>query len=267
MNISIIGTGYVGLVAGVCFAKKGNNVLCVDVIQEKVDKINNRFAPIYEHGLPELLKQVVESGHLSATTDLKNAVINSQITFIAVGTPPREDGSANLDYIYEAARGIAEAIKSKNSYHVVVVKSTVSPGTTRSLIPIIEQGSGKKHGVDFGVAMNPEFLKEGVAIDDFMYPDRVVVGSTDKKALEILTEVYKPFTQNIVKMSTPDTAEMVKYSSNALLATKISFVNEIGDLCKRLGIDVYEVMKAVGMDHRIGPHFLEAHAFQKMSMH
>jgi UDPglucose 6-dehydrogenase len=258
MNISIIGTGYVGLVAGVCFAKKGNNVVCVDVIQEKVDKINNRIAPIYEHGLPELLKEVVESGHLSATTDLRNAVVNSEVTFIAVGTPPREDGSANLDYIYEAARSIADALKYKNSYHVIVVKSTVAPGTTRSIITIIEQCSGKKNVQNFGMAMNPEFLKEGVAINDFMYPDRVVVGSDDPKALDVLEEIHKPFTNKIVRMSNPDTAEMVKYTSNALLATKISFTNEMGDLCKRLGIDVYEVMKAVGMDKRIGPYFLEA---------
>jgi len=258
MNISIIGTGYVGLVAGVCFAKKGNNVVCVDIIQEKVDKINQKIPPIYEEELKELLEEAVDNGNLKATLDLKAAVLNSEVTFIAVGTPPREDGSENLEYIYQAARSIGEALREKNSYHVIVVKSTVVPGTTDCLIPIIEEVSGKKNNHDFGVAMNPEFLTEGFAIKEFMEPDRIVIGVSEQRVADILKQLYEPFNAPVVIMSSAKTAEMVKYTSNSLLATKISFANEVGDICKKLGVDVYEVMNAVGLDHRLGPYFLNA---------
>jgi UDPglucose 6-dehydrogenase len=258
MNISIIGTGYVGLVAGVCFAKKGNKVACVDVDQSKVDKINQKIPPIYEEGLQELLNETINSGNLWSTIDIRNSVLNSEITFIAVGTPPKADGSADLSYIYQAAKGIGEALRDKNAYHVIVVKSTVIPGTTDSLIPIIEAASGKKCNVNFGMAMNPEFLKEGFAIEDFMVPDRVVVGVSELRVADVLKKAYGPFKAPIVFMSATKAAEMVKYTSNSLLATKISFANEMGDICKKIGVDVYEVMHAVGMDRRLGPYFLEA---------
>ncbi|MBW2995198.1 UDP-glucose/GDP-mannose dehydrogenase family protein [Candidatus Woesearchaeota archaeon] len=258
MNISIIGSGYVGLVSAVCFAKKGHKVECVDVDKEKVDKINQKIPPIYEEGLHELLSETIDNKSLKATTNLKNAVLNSDITFIAVGTPSREDGSINLDYLNAAAKSIAETLKEKNTYHVIVVKSTVVPGTTDSLIPIIEQVSGKKCNKDFGIAMNPEFLKEGFAIRDFMAPDRIVIGVSDQKTAEVLNQVYAPFESTILVMSSTKAAEMVKYTSNSLLATKISFANEVGDICKKLGVDVYEVMKGVGLDHRLGPYFLNA---------
>ena len=258
MNISVIGTGYVGLVAGVCFAKKGHKVIGVDIDQQKVDNINNKIPPIYEEGLKDLMNETVDTGSFRATTDLKGAVVNSDVTFIGVGTPSREDGSINLDYLLSAVNAVAEALKEKNSYHVIVIKSTVTPGTTESLIPIIEEKSGKRHGNDFAVAMNPEFLKEGFAIHDFLEPDRIVIGVSDKKAAEVLANVYSVLDAPLVMMSSTKAAEMVKYTSNSLLATKISFANEVGDICKKLNVDVYEVMKGVGLDHRLGPYFLNA---------
>jgi UDPglucose 6-dehydrogenase len=230
----------------------------VDVEQEKVDKINQKLPPIYETGLQELLNETIDNGNLRATLDLKDAVLNSEITFIAVGTPMRYDGTANLDYLHDAARKIADALKDKNSYQVIVVKSTVVPGTTEDLIPVIEQISGKKCNQDFGIAMNPEFLKEGFAIEDFMKPDRTVIGVSEQRVADILKTLYGVFEGPVVVMSSPKAAEMVKYTSNSLLATKISFANEIGDICKKLGVDVYEVMKGVGLDRRLGPYFLNA---------
>jgi UDPglucose 6-dehydrogenase len=258
VNICVIGTGYVGLISAVCFAKVGHKVICVDTDQEKVNKVNSKIPPIYEKDLQDYLNYAVDSGNLKATTDLYNSVKNSDATFIAVGTPCRDDGHIDLQYVNSVVDGIGPALRDRQGYHVIVMKSTVSPGTTESIIPRIEQLSGKKCGNDFGVCMNPEFLKEGLAIEDFMKPDRVVIGQSDKKAGDLIEEVYKPFNSVIDRTSCLSAAEMIKYTSNSLLATKISFANEIGDICKRLNIDVYEVMKGVGLDHRLGPYFLNA---------
>jgi len=182
MNISIIGTGYVGLVSGACFAKFKNKVICVDIDEEKIKKINNGVSPIYEEGLDNLLKKYKDN--INASTEYKSSINDTEITFICVGTPSNEDGSIDLKYVKESAKGIGEILKNKNNYHVVVVKSTVLPGTTRDIIlPILEKYSGKKAGIDFGVAMNPEFLREGAAVYDFLNPDRIVIGSYDKESI------------------------------------------------------------------------------------
>ena len=253
MNISIIGIGYVGLVTGACFAKLGHNVVCVDVIREKVDLINNKRSPIYEEGLEEILQENVGK-NLSATLDLKKTVLSTDITFICVGTPSKEDGSIDLKYIKESAEQIGKILKEKEGYHLIVVKSTVIPGTTEKVRDIIEKFSGKK---DFGICMNPEFLREGKAVYDFLNPDRIVIGEYDKKSGDILYELYKDFSSPILRVDLK-TAEMIKYASNAFLATKISFINEIGNICKKLGIDVYKVAEAIGLDSRISPKFLNA---------
>jgi len=253
MKISVIGTGYVGLVSGVCLAAKGHEVICVDIDKEKVANINNAIPPIYEKGLEDLLKKNIGK-NLIATDDLYKAVLDTDLSLIAVGTP--FDGEhIDLSYIKEVSRQIGEAIKDKDSYHVVVVKSTVVPGTSDEVVlPILESASGKKAGVDFGVGMNPEFLREGEAIDDFMYPDRIVLGGIDKKTHDTLREIYSPFTDVDVLKTNNKTAEMIKYTSNSLLATMISFSNEIGNLCAALGdIDVTEVMKGVHLDKRLSP--------------
>ncbi len=255
MNISIIGAGYVGLVTGVCFADMGHEVICVDVDKEKVDKINKGIAPIHEENLSEMLTRNKE--RITATTDYSVALSHSNTTFICVGTPSRNDGSIDLSYIKEATKIIGHLIKK---WHLIIVKSTVVPGTTRdTIIPLLEKVSGKKEGRDFSVAMNPEFLREGKAIHDFQYPDRIVIGTRDTKSTDLLKKIYTGIDSPLVTVS-PTVAEMIKYASNALLATKISFANEIGNVCKKVGIDVYEVMKAVGLDHRISPHFLQAGA-------
>lgn len=256
MRISIIGTGYVGLITGACLADLGHEVTCVDVIKEKVDMINSAKAPIYEEGLGELLKKNIGK-KLTATLDLANTIKNSEITFIAVGTPSADDGSTDLKYIESAAAGIGKGLQAKNSYHVIVIKSTVPPKTTELVGKIIEKESRKKQGKDFGLAMNPEFLREGTAVYDFMNPDRIVIGAVDQKSFEAVKELYSHFNCPIVKTELR-TAEMVKYASNAFLATKITFSNEIGNACKKLGIDTYEVMNAVGMDKRIGRAFLNS---------
>ena len=256
MNISIIGTGYVGLVSGACFAKLGNNVICVDIDEEIVNKINNGITPIFEKDLDKLLLEHKEK--INATVDIKTAIEETDITFICVGTPSKQDGSIDLCYIKEAAIEIGKQLKHKNKFHVVVVKSTVLPGTTRDVVlPLIENYSDKKAGEGFGIAMNPEFLKEGVAIDDFLNPDRIVIGYYDSKSKETLKELYSSFTCPIVQTSL-SAAEMIKYASNSFLATKVSFANEIGNLCKTLGIDSYEVAQGVGYDKRIGRSFLDS---------
>ncbi len=257
MRISIIGTGYVGLSTGVGFAVKGNEVVCVDIDEKKVEKINSGIPPIYEPKLDDYLKKVLKEGKLKATTDLKDAVEKTDVSFICVGTPSREDGSIDLTYIESAAKAIGEALKTKGGYHVVVVKSTVVPGTTESVvIPNLKKFSGKGPN-EIGVCMNPEFLREGKALEDFLNPDRIVIGSIDKKSGDTAEKVYGNFKAPVLRTDLK-TAEMIKYASNAFLATKISFANEIGNICKRLGIDVYEVMKGVGLDHRISPSFLNA---------
>jgi UDPglucose 6-dehydrogenase/GDP-mannose 6-dehydrogenase len=253
MKVSVIGTGYVGLVSGVCLAAKGHKVVCVDVDKNKVEKINQAVPPIYEHGLEDLLKKHVNI-NLQATTDLHKAVIESDLSIIAVGTP--FDGQEiNLNYIEKAAHQIGAVLKDKNSYHVVVVKSTVVPGTTDGVVlPILEESSGKKAGVDFGVGMNPEFLREGEAIEDFMSPDRIVLGGIDEQTLDLLAELYSSFKDVDMIRTNNKTAETIKYTSNSLLATMISFSNEIANLCATIGdVDIVDVMEGVHLDKRLSP--------------
>ncbi|MBC5792919.1 MAG: UDP-glucose/GDP-mannose dehydrogenase family protein [Nanohaloarchaea archaeon] len=260
MDISIVGTGYVGLPAGTGLASKGHDVTCIDIDQEKVDKINSGECPIYEEDLPELLEKMVSEDKLRATTNTEEAIRDSDITFLAVGTPMKDDGDINLDYIKQATKDAAHGIKNKDSYHVFVVKSTVVPTTTEEeIIPILEEVSGKKVGKDFGVCMNPEFLREGTALNDFLEPDRIVIGELDEKSGETLEKVYEGFEAPIMRTSLK-AAELIKYASNSLLATKISFINEIGNMCKELGIDVYEVADGIGMDSRIERSFLDSGA-------
>jgi UDPglucose 6-dehydrogenase len=245
MQVSIIGTGYVGLVSGVCFAEKGHQVLCVDIDQTKVDKINQGFSPFHEPGLNELLQNNIHS-RLKATTDFRQAILDTEISLIAVGTP--FDGrEVDLTFVKQVAQQIGEALKDKSTYHLVVVKSTVVPGTTDQVVlPILEAASGKKAGVDFGVGMNPEFLTEGEAVSDFMYPDRIVLGGIDDRSIDLLDELYSGF-DGVARLRTNNsTAEMIKYTANSLLALLISFSNEVGNLCSAIGnTDVVDVMAGV----------------------
>jgi UDPglucose 6-dehydrogenase/GDP-mannose 6-dehydrogenase len=245
VRVSIIGTGYVGLVSGACFAEIGHTCICVDVDAHKVDRINNGKAPIHELGLDDMLGRLVPQ-RLSATTDLRQAVLDSEITFIAVGTP--FDGERiDLRYIRVAARQIGAALRDKRDYHVVVVKSTVVPGTTDEAVrTALEEASGKKAGEDFGLGMNPEFLTEGVAVSDFMQPDRIVLGGIDARSIAVQHELYAPFAGTPTIETTCKTAEMIKYVSNSVLATLISFSNEMANVCTALGgMDVADVMKGV----------------------
>jgi UDPglucose 6-dehydrogenase len=256
MNISIIGTGYVGLVSGACFAKLGNKVICVDIDKDKVDKINNGISPIYEKKLTDILKE--NKDRISATLNYEYAIKNSDITFICVGTPSRKNGEIDLSYVEKSIEEIGTFLKNKTSFHIVVIKSTVVPGTTQNhILPLLEEISGKKAGIDFGLGMNPEFLREGVAVDDFLNPDRVVNGFYDDKTKNVLRKLYKDFSCPIVE-TTLSTAEMIKYASNCFLAAKISFINEIGNFCKKLGIDTYEVADGMGLDKRIQRSFLNS---------
>jgi len=254
LNISVVGSGYVGLTIGMGFVKLKNQVIFIDIDEKIIQMINNAEPPIYEEGLEELMQKFRERYY--ATKDYCSAILNSDITFICVGTPSKEDGSIDLTYIKEASKEIGKALKKKKDYHVVIVKSTVLPGTTEEFIkPIIEKYSGKKAFKDFGLAMNPEFLREGMALKDFMNPDRIIIGieEKDKKTKQLLEKLYEPF--NVPKLFVDiKTAEMIKYASNAFLATKISFANEIGNICKKLGIDSRKVFEGVGLDHRIGPY-------------
>lgn len=256
MNISIIGTGYVGLVTGACFASLGNKVICVDVDEEKIEMINKGMPPIYEEGLEQLL--VENKNRVEATMDYRFAIQNTEITFICVGTPSKKDGSIDLTFVEESTREIGRVLNEKKGWHLVVMKSTVLPGTTRDVVlPLLEQCSGKKAGESFGVAVNPEFLREGVAVKDFLEPDRIVIGYYNDKSRVVLRELYSGFSCPIVETSL-SAAEMIKYASNAFLATKISFINEIGNMCKRVGIDTYEVADGIGLDRRIGRAFLDS---------
>ena len=258
MNIAIVGTGYVGLVSGTCFADTGANVTCVDVDAQKIERLQNGEIPIYEPGLDELVKKNVAAGRLKFTTDLASVLDDVEIVFSAVGTPPDEDGSADLKYVLQVARTIGQNL---HHYVVVVTKSTVPVGTARKVRKAIEEEL-EKRGVDieFDVASNPEFLKEGNAIKDFMSPDRVVVGVESEKAKKTLTKLYKPFLINnfrVIFMDIPS-AEMTKYAANAMLATRISFMNDIANLCERVGANVDSVRKGIGTDSRIGSKFLYA---------
>ncbi len=258
MKISVIGSGYVGLCTAVGFAALGHSVTCVDIDRAKVDKINNGQAPIFEEGLEEKLRHAKTKSLLNATIDISNAVMNTEISFIAVGTPSNADGSIDLTYIRKTAEDLGKSLKNKKTYHLAVVKSTVLPETTEKLVlPIIEKYSEKVAGIDFGICMNPEFLREGSAMKDFLGPDRIVIGEYDKKSGDILEKLYKDFSAPILRTNIR-TAEMIKYASNAFLATKISFINEIGNICKMLNIDTNEVAKGMGYDKRISPHFLES---------
>ena len=258
MNIAIVGTGYVGLVSGTCFADTGANVTCVDVDANKIERLQNGVIPIYEPGLDELVKKNVAAGRLKFTTDLASVLDDVQIVFSAVGTPPDEDGSADLKYVLQVARTIGQNL---NHYVVVVTKSTVPVGTAKKVRKAIEEEL-EKRGVDipFDVASNPEFLKEGNAIKDFMSPDRVVVGVESEQAKKVLTKLYKPFLINnfrVIFMDIPS-AEMTKYAANSMLATRISFMNDIANLCERVGADVNMVRAGIGSDTRIGRKFLYA---------
>ncbi|MCA8980167.1 MAG: UDP-glucose/GDP-mannose dehydrogenase family protein [Planctomycetes bacterium] len=253
MRIAVVGTGYVGLVAGTCFAESGNNVVCIDVDQEKIDKLRDGIVPIYEPGLEELLRRNVHDGRLSFTTDYATGIDRAQVVFIAVGTPPGEDGSADLRYVLSAAKSIAE---NMTDYAVIVDKSTVPVGTARKVAEMV--AAHTKH--DFHVVSNPEFLKEGAAIDDFLKPDRVVIGSGSQRAAEIMDELYAPFVRTgkpIIHMDV-ESAELTKYAANAMLATRISFMNEIANICSRVGANIDHVRKGIGTDERIGSRFLFA---------
>lgn len=254
MKITIIGAGYVGLVTAACFAELGNTVTCVDIDKNRVNMINSGKAPMYEPGLDDLLKRHVGK-NIKATDNILQK--DFDVAFICVGTPSKNDGSTNLDFIKSAAKDIGLAIKQKTSYSVVIIKSTVPPGTTESIIPAIEKESGKKCGRDFGIVMNPEFLPEGRAIQDFMEPDRTVIGAFDDLSYDTMKKLYIAMKTPVIRTNLR-TAEMIKYTSNSFLATKISFANEIGNVCKQLGIDVYEVMDVVGQDKRIGRLFLNS---------
>lgn len=253
MRVSIVGTGYVGLVSGACLAERGQQVTCVDVDPTKVDRIKRGVSPIHEKGLEPLLQRNVGS-RLTATTDLRGAVISSDLTLVAVGTPAGPQG-IDLRHVREACREIGAALRDKADYHCVVIKSTVVPGTTDDVVlPTLETASGKAAGRDFGVGMNPEFLREGEAVDDFMNPDRIVLGGMDDRTVDVLGQLYAGFRDVVMLRTSNKTAEMIKYTSNSLLATLISFSNEIGNLCSQLGgIDVMDVMEGVHLDKRFSP--------------
>ena len=258
MKIAIVGTGYVGLVSGTCFAEMGSHVTCVDVDTAKIEKLKNGIMPIYEPGLEELVRCNVEYDRLHFTTDLTEVLDDVEVVFSAVGTPPDEDGSADLKYVLAVARQFGQHI---NKYTILVTKSTVPVGTARKVKAAIQEELDRR-GVDipFDVASNPEFLKEGAAIKDFMSPDRVVVGTESERAREVMTRLYKPFLINnfrVIFMDIPS-AEMTKYAANAMLATRISFMNDIANLCERVGANVDSVRKGIGTDQRIGSKFLYA---------
>ena len=256
MNICVIGTGYVGLVAGTCFADSGNDVICVDVDARKIDKLNRGEIPIYEPGLEELVKRNSKEGRLKFSMDLSYAVKESLICFIAVGTPPGEDGSADMKYVLGVAKGIAQAM---DGYRIIVGKSTVPVGTADRVRSEIQNELYRQDkDYKFDVVSNPEFLKEGAAIDDFMKPDRVVIGTDSAHAAEIMKELYSPFMRKTDRLIMMDvrSAEMTKYAANAMLATKISFINEIANLCELVGADIENVRKGIGTDSRIGFEFL-----------
>jgi len=256
MNISIVGTGYVGLVSGACFAELGAKVWCIDTNREKIEGLNKGIMPIYEPGLEDLVRRNVKAGRLFFSTDLTGSLNDVEMLFIAVGTPPGEDGSADLSHVLAVAKKIGENLEK---YLLVVTKSTVPVGSSRLVRKAIEEELEKRgKGIEFDMASNPEFLKEGAAIDDFMKPDRVVVGVESERARELMTRLYAPMLLSnfrVIFMDIPS-AEMTKYAANAMLATRISFINEIANLCEKVGADVSMVRKGIGTDSRIGSKFL-----------
>jgi len=253
MHITVIGTGYVGLVTGACFAEFGVDVTCVDIDSSKIASLIAGEMPIYEPGLEQLVAKNMQSGRLRFTTDLKQAVQQALVVFLAVGTPPKSDGSPDLSFVEAAARSVAEHM---NGYKVIVTKSTVPIGTGEYLRKLIRENL--KSSLNFGIVSNPEFLREGAAINDFMRPDRVVVGSRDDEAVAIMRDLYRPLYLIEVPfvVTSLEAAELTKYAANAFLATKISFINEIANLCESIGCDVHDVARAIGMDRRIGGKFL-----------
>ncbi len=256
MNIAIVGTGYVGLVSGTCFSEMGINVTCVDIDEQKIAKLQNGIVPIYEPGLEDMVLRNVKAGRLKFTTDIRTCLDEAEVVFSAVGTPPDEDGSADLHYVLDVARTVGKNIKN---YLVFVTKSTVPVGTAKKVKAAIAEEIAKRGAnVEFDVASNPEFLKEGAAIDDFMRPDRVVVGVESERAKEIMARLYRPFMLTNDRMLFTDipSAEMIKYAANSMLATRISFMNDIANLCERVGADVSMVRKGIGSDSRIGAKFL-----------
>ncbi|MDR1584902.1 MAG: UDP-glucose/GDP-mannose dehydrogenase family protein [Prevotellaceae bacterium] len=256
MNIAIVGTGYVGLVTGACFSEMGVNVTCIDIDRQKIDNLNNGIIPIYEPGLKELVCKNAAAGRLHFSTDLKDCLSGVEIIFSAVGTPPGKDGSADLSYVLDVARNIGQHI---NQYVLVVTKSTVPVGTAQKVKRTIQEELDKRNiSIPFDVASNPEFLKEGAAIKDFMSPDRVVVGIESERAKELMDRLYKPFLINNYRIIFTDipSAEMIKYAANAMLATRISFMNDIANLCELVGADVNMVRRGIGSDTRIGTKFL-----------
>ena len=253
MRIAMIGTGYVGLVTGACFSEFGVEVTCVDTDAPKISKLDHGEMPIFEPGLEELVTSNVRAGRLSFTTDLKRAVAEADAVFIAVGTPSRRgDGHADLSYVYAAAEEIAAAL---TGYTVVVTKSTVPVGTGREVATIIRRA---RPDADFDVSSNPEFLREGAAINDFMRPDRVVIGADSDRARQVMREIYRPLflIETPIVFTSLETSELIKYAANTFLATKITFINEIADLCEQVGADVHDVAKGIGLDGRIGGKFL-----------
>ena len=256
MKIAVIGTGYVGLVSGACFSEVGVDVTCIDIDAEKINGLQNGIIPIYEPGLKEIVEKNIQSGRLHFSTSLTKCLSDTEIIFLAVGTPPLEDGSADLSYVVEVAKTIGKNICN---YVLVVNKSTVPVGTAQRIKEIITSELKERgRDMDFDVASNPEFLKEGSAIKDFMSPDRVIVGTDSEKARELMDRLYRPFMMNnyrVIHMDIPS-AEMTKYASNAMLATRISFMNDIANLCNKVGADVHHVRKGMGSDNRIGNKFL-----------
>ena len=253
MHIAVIGTGYVGLVTGACFAEFGVDVTCVDVDQKKIEKLKEGTIPIYEPGLDKIVEKNAAAGRLKFTTDISSAVKESLVVFLAVGTPPQKDGSPDMSYYRQAAKDVAESI---NGYKVLVTKSTVPIGTGKWLRDFVSENL--KVETDFGVASNPEFLREGAAIDDFMRPDRVVIGSNEERAIEVMKELYRPLylIETPIVITSLEAAELIKYAANAFLATKITFINEVANLCDAIGCDVHDVARGMGMDNRIGRKFL-----------
>ena len=253
MHIAVIGTGYVGLVTGACFAEFGVEVTCVDVDETKIDKLNKGIIPIYEPGLDTIVEKNSHAGRLHFTTEIKKAVEAAQVVFLAVGTPPKEDGSPDMSFYQQAAKDVAQAM---NGYKVLVTKSTVPIGTGEWLRQFVKENRTTE--TDFGVASNPEFLREGAAIDDFMRPDRVVIGSNETKAIDIMKELYRPLylIETPIVITSLEAAELIKYAANAFLATKITFINEVANLCDAIGCDVHDVARGMGMDNRIGRKFL-----------
>ncbi len=258
MRISIIGTGYVGLVSGACLAELGNDVMCLDVDKAKIDMLKRGEIPIYEPGLDALVKRNAAAGRLHFTTDFAESAKHGEVQFIAVGTPPDEDGSADLQYVLAAAHNIG---RHMDGYRVVVDKSTVPVGTAEKVrAAIAEELAARGVSFEFSVVSNPEFLKEGAAVDDFMRPDRIVIGATDERAKQIMRAIYAPIQRNHERMIVMDipSAELTKYAANAMLATRISFMNELANLAEKLGADIEHVRQGIGSDARIGYHFLYA---------